>query len=259
MFERYKKTAPVSYWLMVANILVFVGLALSGVSLDAFYAEWGLVPERFLSHLGLGEALTVFTSMFLHGGVWHLLGNLVFLYFFGRLVEPRIGSRRFGLLYAASGLLAAAAQIAIDPGSLVPMIGASGAISGALGAAVLLAPRERVTLLTPFTLFIPITMRIATFGALWLGLQFFGVLGATGGIAFMAHLGGFAGGWLFTRALQRKRTGTAAGPSTGFWSRPSARVDSDARPGPAPRTGFKTIYVSNPSGEVFVYHEPTSV
>ncbi len=233
---------PVTRKLIIANVSVFAALALFGVDLNAFFTNWGLVPGRFTADFGLSELATVFTSMFLHAGIWHLLANMIFLYFFGRLVERRLGGRRYLALYAVAGLAAAAAQLVIDPSTMVPMVGASGAISGMLGAAMVLAPRERLMLFTPFTLFIPITMSIFTFGLLWLAFQFFGILGAgSTGIAFMAHLGGFAAGYALTRRPKR---------------RPAAHTLGPARRGPAPSQRYRTFFVTDPSGRTFAFHEP---
>ncbi len=217
--------------LIIANIAVFLGIYLLGLDPASVYASYGLIPAE-------ASVLTVVTSMFLHAGFWHLAANMIFLWFFGRLAETRLGSRRFGWMYALSGVGAAVAQIALDPTSVIPMVGASGAVSGALGAAIVLAPRERVMIFTPFTLFIPITMSIATFGLFWLGMQLFGLLGGAGGIAFMAHLGGFAVGWLFTRGARPRAT------------RRRPRVGS------APNPNFRTFFVTDSRGRTFAYHEP---
>ena len=205
--QRLRDAAPVTFWLLVANLAIAALMALAG-SPDAIYIHWGFVPGRFLTEFGAGELLTVVSSMFLHGGLLHVAGNLIFLWVFGRLAEQALGSRRFGALYIGAGVAAAAAQLLVDPASLVPMIGASGAISGVLGAAIVLRPRERVVIFTPLTLFIPFTMSILTFGVVWVGLQ---VLGMFSGdlfgmpIAYAAHIGGFVAGYWLARvwALQR--------------------------------------------------------
>ncbi|MBT9555517.1 MAG: rhomboid family intramembrane serine protease [Myxococcales bacterium] len=243
--------APVTFWLMAANVAVTLLTTLFVAEPDAFFWNWGLVPSQ------LGASLhgwvTVFTSMFLHGGWLHLAANMIMLYFAGRLVETRIGPGRTATLYAVAGVLAGLAQVAWDPTSGVPMVGASGAISGMFAAAVMLAPRERVLLITPLTLFIPIPMRLLTLGWLWLALQVIGLMGADpfgGGVAYMAHLGGYAGGLLFVWglgwALARRRE--------------SSRADYARRlaiqHGPAPSPRYRTVYVTDSMGRTFAFHEP---
>ena len=243
-----RHAAPMTYTLIVANVVVFALTALAGAT-DAVFARWGLVPARLLASLGAAELLTLVTSTFLHAGVLHLAGNMIFLGVFGRMAEDRLGTRRFAALYAASALGAALLQVATDPASLVPMIGASGAISGVLAAAVLLAPRERIWLVSPLTLFIPVTLRLWTFGAAWLGLQLVGAFAApsAGGIAFWAHVGGFVVGaaWLLSgRARpQRARRRTR---------RPHA---SPVGHGPAPGPGYRTFLVTDARGRTYVFHE----
>ena len=214
--------------------------------------RWGLVPAFWIDGIQWVDLLTVATSMFLHVDLWHVAGNVVFLYFFGRLVESRLGASRFLTLYALSGLVAALSQIGVDPFSTIPMVGASGAISGVLGAAVLLAPRERLTLWTPFTLFIPVTLTLFSFGALYLTLQFFGVLVGGTSIAFWAHIGGFSAGWLTTPFLRQIERGSTA------CNRPkssSKQRRNGARPGPAPGRGYRTYSVTDATGRTYLFHE----
>ncbi len=179
--------------------------------------RFGLIPAVLTGEarlaVGLRAApapLTLLTSMFLHGGVLHLAGNLLYLWVFGNNVEDRLGHGRFLLFYAGAGLAAAALQIALDPGSRVPMVGASGAISGVLGAYMVLWPRARVLVFLPFLpFFLP---RIPAF---WLlGLWFLGQLGGVlspageaGGVAFGAHIGGFLAGVLVGALVRRRPVG----------------------------------------------------
>ena len=140
--------------------------------------------------------LTLLTSMFLHGGWAHLLGNMLYLWIFGDNVEHRFGHLKFLIFYLASGLAASLAQIAISPGSLTPMIGASGAISGVLGAYLIRFPRNRVYVIFFFSI---ISVPAVVVIVLWVVLQFIGGYaflagGQVGGVAYMAHLGGFAAG-----------------------------------------------------------------
>ncbi len=236
---------------MAANVAVTLLTSLFVAQPDVFFWSWGLVP----SELGatLHGWVTLFTSMFLHGGWLHLAANMLMLYFAGRLVETRLGSSRTATLYAAAGVVAALAQVAWDPTSGVPMVGASGAISGMFAAAVMLAPRERVLLITPLTLFIPIPMRLLTLGWLWLALQVIGLMGADpfgGGVAYMAHLGGYSGGVLFLFGLQAALARRKQSGRTDYARRLAIEYD------PAPSPSFRTVYVTDSMGRTFAFHEP---
>jgi len=157
---------------------------------------------------------TIFTSMFLHGGFWHLAGNMWFLWIFGNNIEDAMGHVRFLLFYVACGVAAVFAQVLPNPGSIVPMIGASGAISGVLGAYMLLFPRARVLLGLPVGFLI---ITLGRFPAMWVLLAWFvmqlamGGLSLTrppgaaeGGIAFGAHIGGFVAGLLLVMFFKRR-------------------------------------------------------
>ena len=157
---------------------------------------------------------TVVTSMFLHGGFWHLAGNMLYLWIFGNNIEDAMGHVRFLIFYLLCGVAAVFAQVLPNPGSIVPMIGASGAISGVLGAYMLLYPRARVLLGVPIGFFI---VQLGRFPAMWVLLAWFGmqlVMGglsltrppgsADGGIAFGAHAGGFVAGLLLVTVFKRR-------------------------------------------------------
>ena len=167
----------------------------------------GRIPDGTLVPLGAGAACrlggqpyhTVVTSMFLHGGWFHLLGNMWFLWVFGNNIEDSMGHLRFVVFYLATGTLAAAAQVVANPSSGVPMVGASGAISGVMGAYLVLYPRVRVHMLVVLGFFITTVAVPASFMLLyWAFLQLAGSMvgggGEGGGVAFMAHLGGFVAG-----------------------------------------------------------------
>jgi membrane associated rhomboid family serine protease len=203
------RTTPFVTWLLIAaNVLAFLyELAMVEASGDAFVFEWGLVPARF-AHDPAGQALTVFTAMFLHGGWLHLGGNMLFLWIFGDNVEDRLGHARYGAFYLLAGAAAAAGQFLIDPASRVPMVGASGAIAGVLGGYVLLYPRARVLVAFPIFIFIqffelPAWVVIGE----WFVLQLFngalslGPRAASGGVAFFAHIGGFVAGLVMVKAF----------------------------------------------------------
>jgi membrane associated rhomboid family serine protease len=164
------------------------------VLLGAAPAEIAAVPP----------AVTLVTSMFLHGGWMHLLGNMLYLWIFGNNVEDRLGHVGFLLFYLAAGLTAAAAQILPDPGSLVPMVGASGAISGVLGAYVVLFPHARVLVAIPLGFIFFRYVRAVWVLGIWFGLQIVSaVMGpAESGVAWWAHVGGFVVGFLAAQAMR---------------------------------------------------------
>jgi membrane associated rhomboid family serine protease len=177
----------------------------------------GAIPYELLTFRDVGPRdlvpppLTVFTSMFLHGGFLHLGGNLLFLWVFGNNVEDALGRVRFLLYYLACGVAAAVAQALISAAAgdvLVPMVGASGAIAGVLAAYVVLFPRARVLTAIPIFVIIRLVhLPAAFFIGLWFALQvLYAVAGGTGsGVAFFAHIGGFVFGWLLIQVWLRRR------------------------------------------------------
>jgi membrane associated rhomboid family serine protease len=205
-----RRVPVVNYLLIAVNVMAFVwqmaSLA-SGFPERLFMVKYALVPAHFMAH-PIESIPSIFTSMFMHGGVGHIAGNMLFLWIFGDNVEDALGRFRYLGFYLLSGIAAALAQILIDPSSRVPMVGASGAIAGVLAAYVSLYPRAPVTVLNPipilwifFGLFfeLPAWVVIAEFFIvnLWNGL---GTLGtATSGVAFFAHLGGFVAGLILVR------------------------------------------------------------
>ena len=202
--------------LIGANVLVFLHqLGLGFEHEAAFVAVFGAVPAQFTgaaAHAApvLPPGLTIATSMFLHGGVLHLLGNMVFLWIFGNNVEDATGHVRFLVFYLVCGAAAAAAHIVTHPASNVPMVGASGAISGVLGAYFLLYPHARIVTLLWFGFFAQ-TARIPAFVFLgfWFLAQFFSwsvAGGDGGGVAFTAHIGGFVAGLLLLVPFKQRRT-----------------------------------------------------
>ena len=207
----------VTYVLMAANIGVFlsyVPILSDENALYAFYDAYALVPARLGAGYGFEGLLT---SMFLHGGWMHLAGNMLFLFIFGDNVEDEMGHFPFLAFYLASGVIAGLAQVAMEPWSLVPMVGASGAIAGVMGAYLLLFPRAKVDILIIFIVFfriIPIPSWIML--ALWFGMQFIGGIGSAageGGTAYWAHAGGFVAGLILAVPLWLRRGGPA------FWRR----------------------------------------
>lgn len=208
-------------FLMAACVLAYAGellIAWRGAdenALQAFIERWALVPRELLRgvrHPGTTSFfiwLTPFTSMFLHGGLLHLLGNLLYLWIFGRSVEDLMGVGRFVLFYAACGLAAALLHLASAPNSYLPTLGASGAISGVLGAYALLFPSARLRLLVPLP-FLGITLRVPAllFLVLWFALQISSAWqtpaeGETS-IAWWAHLGGFVAGAVLAHPMKAR-------------------------------------------------------
>jgi len=200
--------------LITVNVLVFFYQVLSPEGLQLYIYKLGAIPYEIThfqsisyvisesgAHLTrISPPLSLFTSMFLHGGVFHLLGNMLYLWIFGNNIEDYLGSLRFVLFYLIGGLVAGLTHIIFNPGSQVPMIGASGAIAGILGAYFILYPFARVLTLVFFTV-IPIP------AAIILGIWFVGQLlniGLGGGVAWFAHIGGFVAGLLLLRLLKRK-------------------------------------------------------
>ena len=177
-------------------------------ALDEFIAAWGVVPVELVAAWTAGdwlsqETATLVTSQFLHGGWLHVLGNMLFLWIFGNNIEDRLGRVAFLAFYLGAGVVAGLAQVVVDPTSTVPTIGASGAIAGSLGAYLVLFPRARITSLVFLGFFyqlidVPAVVVLLFWIVLQVidGLASLGLTGAGGGIAFFAHIGGFAFGAL---------------------------------------------------------------
>jgi len=201
-----RRSVPlVTYALIALNVLFFF-VELSGG--DAFINKWAFVPSRFLANPG-ADFLTLFTSMFMHAGWVHLGGNMLYLWIFGDNVEDRFGPVKFLIFYLLCGLAATFAQLAFSIGSNVPNLGASGAIAGVLGSYILMFPQEQVKVL--------VGRGVTQMPALiviggWIVLQFFSgiasISGApdTGGVAYMAHIGGFLAGVVLTFLLRGDTT-----------------------------------------------------
>jgi len=200
----------VTIGLIVANALVYLyqfSLEAGGVqgarAGQAFIEEFGLVPCRLTgacrSTIDLpSPVVTMFTSMFMHGGLFHIGGNMLFLWIFGNNVEDTLGHGRYLIFYLACGVAAALAQTAIGPSSPIPMVGASGAVSGVLGSYLLLFPHAHVTTLIILGFFFRLVKIPAVIVlGFWIVLQLLnglGSFGAAGGVAFFAHIGGFVAG-----------------------------------------------------------------
>lgn len=211
-------TRPLVTWALIAlNVLIFAyQWSLDASRSETLVERFGVIPDVLLHAGHAGSLITPLTSMFLHGGLGHVLGNLWFLFVFGDNVEEALGHARFAAFYVLCGLAAAATQVAIGPTSTVPMIGASGAIAGVLGAYIVLFPRARVLTFVPvfFLLEVPAFVYIFVWFALELVRATFslGASGAEGGVAFFAHVGGFIAGVVLAAVLRGvRRSGDAGG------------------------------------------------
>jgi membrane associated rhomboid family serine protease len=203
------RTPYVTLALIAANVLVFLAyfpMAQSEFALARFYGSWGIVPARIMAGQGYD---TLLTHMFLHGGWMHLAGNMLFLWIFGDNLEDQMGHGGFAAFYLISGLAAAGLQIALDPVSLVPMVGASGAIAGVMGGYLLMFPKARVDVLIIIVIFFRIFALPAwLILGIWFGLQLFSGLSTPtdgGGVAYWAHIGGFLAGLALTLPMWRRR------------------------------------------------------
>jgi rhomboid family protein len=214
------RTTPfVTYLLIALNVFAFlVERQLIGSHGESYVISgYGLVPTR-ISADPSGEVFTIFTSMFMHGGLGHLAGNLLFLWIFGDNVEDAIGRLRYITFYLACGACAALAQVLTNIGSQAPMVGASGAIAGVLGAYLVLYPRAPITVFVGFFL---ISLPAWVVVGFWFLLQLSGGWAALGldtgsGVAFFAHIGGFLAGVLGVRAAMIGRQRLSASRFSGF-------------------------------------------
>jgi membrane associated rhomboid family serine protease len=221
-----RRTPVVTFALIGACLAVFaveLSVTASGgdAALERFFQQWAAVPADITAALEagnyLGQAmLGMITSMFLHGGWLHLLGNMLFLWIFGNNVEDRLGRIPFLLFYLVGGITAVLAQVVIDPQSTVPLVGASGAIAAALGAYIVLFPGARILSLVFLGFFyqlleVPAVVILGFWFLLQLvnGFAAFGAETAQGGVAFFAHIGGFVLGVVVGLILRIVGAGTA--------------------------------------------------
>jgi membrane associated rhomboid family serine protease len=221
----------VTYAIIATNVVVWLLVQGAGTepALARSVCELGLIPAEVTSSLeapvrvpldstticvvGAGQAhpawITVFSSMFMHGGWAHLLGNVWFLWIFGNNVEDVMGRTRFVAFYLLTGIVAAAAQVLVNAGSVLPMVGASGAISGVMGAYILLFPRVRVHMIVVLFVFVTtISVPAYLMLAYWIVLQIISSVPAltveSGGVAYWAHIGGFFAGLVLVRLFRHR-------------------------------------------------------
>jgi rhomboid family protein len=189
-------------WPIVTVVLIAINVAVFLLELqagDAFIQKWAFVPSRYAADPA-GQAITLLTAMFMHGGWLHLGGNMLYLWIFGDNVEDRFGPVRYLIFYLVAGLAATFAQYAVNPNSSIPNVGASGAIAGVLGAYLLMFPKARVDVLLGRQV---VAMPAFIVLGFWIVLQLLSGVGSiaptsetadTGGVAYMAHVGGFVAG-----------------------------------------------------------------
>jgi membrane associated rhomboid family serine protease len=208
----------VTWGLIALNVLAFL-LEInrpSEAALQSFIQAWGVVPREYAQGRDLAPLIpapfwtTLLTSMFLHGGWLHLGGNMLYLWIFGDNLERAMGAIKFGIFYMVCGLAASAAHILFNLNAAMPAVGASGAISGVLGGYLLLFPKNRVRVLTRAGVtHVPALVVLG----LWIVLQLFSGIGTVartsetgGGVAYMAHIGGFAAGLLLVKLFAARRS-----------------------------------------------------
>ncbi len=206
------RSVPViNYLLIAANVVVFIFQWLAGPYEEALVYQFALIPYNFVSNLSLGDITDIFTSMFMHAGLAHIGGNMLYLWIFGDNVEDSMGHGRYLVFYLVGGVVASFTHIFTSPASTIPTVGASGAIAAVLGAYLVLYPQSKVLTIIPLGFFIRMSMIPAGIVlGLWFVLQFFsGVLSLggpdVGGVAFWAHIGGFVAGVVMAKLFARRR------------------------------------------------------
>jgi rhomboid family protein len=204
-----RRTVPlVTYGLIALNVLLFLVELRGG---DSFIQQWSVVPRRLVAN-PTTDFPTIFTSMFMHAGWLHLLGNMLYLWIFGDNVEDNFGHVKFLIFYLLCGIAATFAQLMFSAGSNVPNLGASGAIAGVLGAYIVMFPRGQVRVMMGRGI-IPLPAVVVI--GFWIVLQFISVgsitsSAETGGVAYMAHIGGFLAGLILTFLFRGVGTRQAA-------------------------------------------------
>lgn len=202
-------TSIVVYTLILINVLIFgYQTSLANFQFAEWIGYWGLVPKELINN-PTKEAIALISSQFLHGNIFHLAGNMWFLYLFGNNIEDQLGHWKFLFFYLLCGVVAALAQVATSPTSLVPMVGASGAISGVMGAYLVRFPRARILSLVFLGIFITaIPIPSAIFLGLWIaGQTVYAAMANPNlpGVAYLAHIGGFVIGAIAMFLLSRTK------------------------------------------------------
>ena len=210
---------PIISWLIIfACSFIFLKQTSDPMYItEQTFLSFGMIPAILFGHSELSGPLkiippflSIFTSMFLHGGWMHIIGNMTYLYIFGDNIEERLGKLKFIIFYLITGIVAAFSQAIIDPTSTIPMIGASGAIAGVLGGYLVLFPRAKIKVFFWFIIFVKI-IKIRAYIVLggWIIIQFISFNGSdlnSGGVAYAAHIGGFISGVLLINIMKNKTT-----------------------------------------------------
>ena len=211
----------VTYFLIAACVFIFlVQLSSQSYKTGQLFYSYGLIPSVLMGHnklpmdlYAVPAYLTIFTSMFMHGGFMHLIGNMLYMWIFADNIEDSLGPTKFIIFYLLAGVGAAMTQVFMDTQSQIPMVGASGAIGGVLGAYLINHPNARVLVLIPFGFFSQlIKIRALYVLGFWFILQF---ISSGGGVAYAAHIGGFVSGMiliLFFNKKRKKRNKIVKGP-----------------------------------------------
>lgn len=205
-------TPVVNYLLIVVNVLVFLWMVfLPESALESVFTRYAMTPSHFVDGVDLEDILTIFTSMFMHAGLAHIGGNMIYLWIFGDNVEDRLGHSRYVVFYLVGGVVASLTHLFTNWGSDLPTVGASGAIAAVLGAYLVMFPASRIATFVPLGFFYRLTMLpAAVVLGLWFVFQLFdGVMalgGAdVGGVAVWAHIGGFVAGMVMAKLLSSSR------------------------------------------------------
>lgn len=215
-------TPVVNYLLILINVLVFLWAYVFNANAEAVYSEFALIPNQIKQGLDMGDIRNIIISMFMHAGWVHLLGNMLYLWIFGDNIEDRFGHVGYLLFYLAGGIFAAFAHYLSNTTSIIPTVGASGAIAAVLGAYIVIYPQSRVYTFIPIGFFARLTLvPAAVVLGLWFILQLFSGVGSLGladqgGTAYWAHIGGFVFG-LLAGYLFKKR-GRVPQPAPPTWS-----------------------------------------
>ncbi len=206
-----RRVPVVNYLLIAVNILVFILQALAGTAQENIMLQYSLIPANFREGITLPNLLDIFTSMFMHAGIAHIAGNMLYLWIFGDNVEDAMGSIKYLIFYLIGGVAASAVHVFTNPGSQIPTVGASGAIAAVLGAYLILFPQSKVQTFIPIGFF----MRMAVIPAIvvlgfWFLMQVFtGVMSwggpDVGGVAVWAHVGGFVAGLILAKIFAAGR------------------------------------------------------
>ena len=202
-----RRVPIVNYALIGANLLVFLLMWLAGPEQQRLVYQFALIPASFSNGIDLGDISDIFTSMFMHAGIAHIAGNMLYLWIFGDNVEDRLGSFKYLLFYLAGGLAASLTHLLFNPNSQIPTVGASGAIAAVLGAYLVMYPRSRIATFIPLGFFMRLAMVPASVVlGFWFILQLFNgflSIGAAdvGGVAFWAHIGGFVAGVVLAKLM----------------------------------------------------------